>query len=245
MTCRIQCNAGTVTTRLVGDLPGYPAPVWFHKQGIANILSLNQVAKHYHVTYNSDGPTPSFIVTKPDGSMREFHRSVTGLHYSDTAVTGTALVTTVADTKSNYSVRSYRQAVLARRIQNIIGRPSTRDYIKIVEGGMLNKCPVTRVDIMAAEDIFGPNLGSLKGKTVRRKGGHVQSLVADVPYSIIKRYQDITLCFDIMFGNKVAFLVTVSRNVRNYQASCLSSGRRGWKSTDQHASLLQAARLPR
>jgi hypothetical protein len=96
----------------------------------------------------------------------------------------------------------------------VIGRPSTRDYVKIVKGGMLANCPVSRADIKAAEDIFGPNLGSLKGKTVRRKNGHIPSLVANVPYNIIKQYKDITLLFDIMFVNKIAFLVSVSRHLR-------------------------------
>ena len=30
----------------------------------------------------------------------------------------------------------------------------------------LKHCPITKGDIMAADDIFGPNLGSLTGKTV-------------------------------------------------------------------------------
>jgi hypothetical protein len=88
-----------------------------------------------------------------------------------------------------------------------------RDFMKIVEGGMLRNCPVTRSDIVSAEDIFGLNLGSLKGKTVRTKNGHVPSLVADVPYHIIKLHKDVTICFDIMFVNKIAFLITVSRSI--------------------------------
>jgi len=86
--------------------------------------------------------------------------------------------------------------------------------MKIVEGGMLRNCPVTKADIIAAEDIFGPNLGSLKGKTVRQKNDHVPSHVADVPYQIIKMYKDVSLSFDIMFVNKMAFLVMVSRYIR-------------------------------
>jgi hypothetical protein len=35
---------------------------------------------------------------------------------------------------------------------------------------------VSRADILAAKDICGPNLGSLKGKTERHKSDHVQSL---------------------------------------------------------------------
>jgi hypothetical protein len=38
-TCRISCNVGVVLVKMIGDLPGYPAPVWHHPEGIANILS--------------------------------------------------------------------------------------------------------------------------------------------------------------------------------------------------------------
>jgi hypothetical protein len=79
---------------------------------------------------------------------------------------------------------------------------------------MLQNCPVSRADIMAAEDIFSPNLGSLKGKTVRRKNVHVPSLVADVPYQIICAHRDVTLCFDIMFVNRIVFFVIVLRSIR-------------------------------
>jgi Zinc knuckle len=49
---KIHCNAGVTTTRLVGDLPGY-GTVWYHPQGIANILSLSRVSERYRVTFNS------------------------------------------------------------------------------------------------------------------------------------------------------------------------------------------------
>jgi Reverse transcriptase (RNA-dependent DNA polymerase) len=215
-SCRISCNAGMVTTELVGDLDGYPNPVWYHPGGIANILSLHRVGQTCRIRYDNHKDGAVFRITKPDGSVRDFRPSITGLHYCDTGEHhGISMtVATVADNKNKYTVRAYRQAVLARRIQDTIGRPSTRDYVKIVEGGMLQNCPVSRQDIVAAEDIFGPNLGSLKGKTVRHKNDRVESLVADVPYDIIKVHKDVTLCFDIMFVNKIAFLVTVSRSLR-------------------------------
>jgi hypothetical protein len=36
-TCRITCNAGVVEVETIGDFPGYPAPVWYHPGGSANI----------------------------------------------------------------------------------------------------------------------------------------------------------------------------------------------------------------
>ena len=50
--------------------------------------------------------------------------------------------------------------MLARRIQDVIGRPWTRDYVKIVDGSMVQNCPLVRADVSAAQDILGPNLGS-------------------------------------------------------------------------------------
>jgi hypothetical protein len=42
---------------------------------------------------------------------------------------GTVLVTTVADKKAKYSQRDYSRAVLARKIHNMIGRPSLLDNL--------------------------------------------------------------------------------------------------------------------
>jgi hypothetical protein len=43
----IHCNAGVTTMNLVGDLAGY-GEAWFHKDGIANILSLARVEEKYY-----------------------------------------------------------------------------------------------------------------------------------------------------------------------------------------------------
>jgi transposase InsO family protein len=78
---------------------------------------------------------------------------------------GELLVTTVADKNSKYTNREYSQAVLARKLQRMIGRPGTQQFLQIIENNLLPNCPITRSDILAAEDIFGPDVGSLKGKT--------------------------------------------------------------------------------
>jgi hypothetical protein len=72
----------------------------------------------------------------------------------------------VEDKRSKYTNRDYKQALLAGKIQNTIGRPSTRNCMPIVDKNLLVNCPITRADVLAAEDIMGPNLGSLKGKTI-------------------------------------------------------------------------------
>jgi hypothetical protein len=51
-TLKISCNAGTMTTDMIGDLDGYGV-VWYHPDCIANILSLHRVSERFHVTYDS------------------------------------------------------------------------------------------------------------------------------------------------------------------------------------------------
>jgi NADPH-dependent 7-cyano-7-deazaguanine reductase QueF len=75
-------------------------------------------------------------------------------------------VNTVADNKINYTNRDYKQAMIARKLLNTIGRPSLRRFTKIVENNLVKNCPVTKPDVLAAKDILGSNLGSLRGKTV-------------------------------------------------------------------------------
>jgi hypothetical protein len=118
---KIHCNAGIATTNLIGDLTGY-GPVWYHHNGIANILSLSRVKEHrYHVTYESNGGNRC-IVTKSNGGTFVFEESERGLFYLDTVGTtkksSTVMVNTVADNNANFSNCAYARAVLAWNIQN-------------------------------------------------------------------------------------------------------------------------------
>jgi hypothetical protein len=132
--------------------------------GIANILFLACVQEHgYVITFDSHNGN-CFCVVKPDGSVQLFCQSQRGLYYMSTKAKDASLINTVDDNRSNYNNRDYSQAVLARKIQSLLGRPSTQQYKNIVDGNVLPNCPVTSRDINTAEDIFGPDVGNLKSK---------------------------------------------------------------------------------
>ena len=77
----IHTQAGKAITKLKGTVPGYEK-VWYCPNGIANILSLANVAKTRSVRFNStDGN--QFEVTRRDGTSRIFRQSQHGLYYYD------------------------------------------------------------------------------------------------------------------------------------------------------------------
>jgi hypothetical protein len=150
----VRCNAGQRTTNMIGDLAGY-GTVWFDPKSIANILSLSRVIEKYHVTFDSEHGG-SFLLTKPDGTVREFQQeSDRGLYFLDTATTvrndAIVMVNTVAANKGNYTNHAdyLKEAVRARELQIKIGRPSTKHFIQIVTSNQLPNCPVTKADIIA------------------------------------------------------------------------------------------------
>ncbi len=211
----IHCNAGITSTNLIGDLPGY-GTVWFHPKGIANILSLARVKERgYRVVYDSEHGN-CFRVTKPDGSIRTFRQSNRGLYYMsiDDNADNVALINTVEDNRSRYNNRDYSRAVFARKLQAIIGRPSVRHYKQIVDRNLLPNCPVGQCDIDAAEDIFGPDVGSLKGKTVRRPTPHAPTKLIPVPMKLMKIYKDVTIAGDVFQVNWITFFATISHHLR-------------------------------
>jgi len=79
------------------------------------------------------------------------------------------------------------QATLVWKIQKTIGHPSQRKFLEIVENNLLPNCPIVKRDILAAEDIFGPELGFLKAKTVRAASTQVKISHATTQLSSVQK----------------------------------------------------------
>ncbi|KAG7353502.1 hypothetical protein IV203_002857 [Nitzschia inconspicua] len=213
----LHCNAGSVTLTLQGYLPGYPEPIWYYPDGIANIFSLRNLSKHYHITMDS-AVYNGLRLRKPDGTTFDFVPSDTGLYHLDSKMFGTSprmwsLITAVKEQAAGYTKRQLDEAQQARRMQNIIMHPSDKQ-LSDVAIHHLRGCPVTKRLIQIASNVFGPNLGSLKGKTVHRPSSHIQPNMDPVPPDILERHQDVILATHIMFVNKIPNLLTVSRDLR-------------------------------
>ena len=77
----IHTQTGTAVTKMRGTVPGY-GEVWYCPGGIANILSLANVAKTMEVKFDSANGN-QFEVKKVNGKERIFQQSENGLYYFD------------------------------------------------------------------------------------------------------------------------------------------------------------------
>jgi len=160
--------------------------VWFYPEGIVNILSLGNVQKKHRVTYDST-LDEGFLVFKVDGTAQSFRPFKKGLFFSD--VKGDiahTFINTVDNNKTKYTIKEYSDVLCAPSLQNIIGRPNAKDFFKYMECNMIPNCPITKVDILHAEDIFGVNIGLLQCITVWKKSSRVVTTIDKLPTEIIE-----------------------------------------------------------
>jgi hypothetical protein len=186
----LHCNAGTVVIDTIATLPGFGI-VWFYAGGIANILSLGLVSDRYRVTLDTENEQ-AFFVHKPDGSTRKFKRMTCNLYACNIAAfenQGVVLTVTAEGKKAEYSNKDVKRADAARQLQEILGYPSLKAYLKMIDNNLIKNCTVTRRDVMMAEDIYGVHPNIVKGKSVRRQPGQVREEILSVPPSILKKLQ--------------------------------------------------------
>ena len=219
---QVHCNAGAITLSQKGTFGTFPETVWYNPDGMANILSLASVKKHYRVTMDTD-VEDCLQVHSPDGTCTTtFEPSTNGVYHHRllSEEHPMVFVTTVQQRKEGYTNRDIRRAKQARRLQNILMHPNTRDLgDNIIR--YLKNCDVTPGDLKAAEDIYGPNLASLQGKTVRRATTIGRGHTEPVPERVYATHKHCDLSTDIMFVNKIPFLATLSRGIRFGTVSAL------------------------
>ena len=210
-TLVLQTNGGTAMTNMIADIADF-GTTWFDEAGITNVLSLALVEKQYKVTYDSD--LSLFLVHVGD-KMLPFRKSPQGLYYyKPDIVKQVSMVQTVKDNEAFYSRRQIDRAKRARELLHSLGCPSVADLKKIIKMNSIQNCPVTVDDVNLAEQIYGPDVATLKGKSTRSRPTPVVNDIIEIPKELIAAQQHVDLCIDTIFINSMPFLATVSKNIK-------------------------------
>jgi hypothetical protein len=166
-------------------------------------------------------------VHRQDGTIMQFKEYHSGLYYFDTAAqtsttnidTSTAtdylFLHTVADNKRSYTRRKLEGADKARALYKKIGRPSEQVFSDLLKNNLIRNCPVTPDDAKRALDIYGPDIATLKGKTVKKQNqGIMNQQAIQIPTPIIARYNKIRLFIDIFWVNGSPYFHTISEWIK-------------------------------
>ena len=141
--------------------------VWYSPKAITNILCLKNVRKKHRVTYDSR-KDDTFVVHKEEEKLI-FKPLKNGLYVHDTTDREISLLNSVEENKTKYTKREYAQAVKAHRLYKMVGYPSDKDFKSLIKNHMIHNVQITEQDIDNAQDGFGKDVDSIKGKTTRQK----------------------------------------------------------------------------
>ena len=202
--------AGKFIVEQVGDL-GKFGEVYYHPDALANILCFHDLARRYHVTYDSN-VLDAFIVTtdvrtlvfEPKGKLYVYNP------LEAKASSEVVLIQTVSENEKTYTKRELEYANKAKDLYIKLARPGLNDFIRLVRDGKVLNCPVTVADIHRWIAIYGVEEGTLKGRSVRKRP---DAVVIEESIAKQSETQSVVVAADICFIEGVIFLVGISRKI--------------------------------
>ena len=228
-------NGGPFQTSTKGHVPMCD-DVWMSKDSMTNIFSLALLAEKFRITFDS-AVENAFLVHTPYGILK-FRKGPENIYYTtpnefigrtppnnneDNEPVKIHLPQTVADNARFYSQRQVTRAKAARDLLHATGCPSVADLKRILKMNGIANCPITLDDVDIAEQIYGPDVASLKGKTTRRKPAPVVNDQVSIPKELVEKHENVVLCLDTIFVNKIPFLVTISKDLKYRTADHLKT----------------------
>jgi len=228
---RMTTNGGVVQVMKKGDVLGF-GEAWYDPKQMANIFGLSHVAEKYRVTMDTNEEN-AFKVYTEAGIVKFKHTPDRLYAYTPTAKyyhqldklekkrTGkyeeglSNVVTTVKKNREGFTKRQVEEATQARKTYRMLGCPSLENFKNMIRMNALKNCPVTVEAINNAETLFGPDIGTLKGKTTRRRADIVRSDEIAVPPELLEQSEDLILYIDIMYVNGIPMLTGLDDPVRH------------------------------
>ena len=97
---------------------------------------------------------------------------------------------------------------------HLLGLPLEWDFENMVRLNMIVNCPVTFDYVKNTKLIFGPDINSLKGKSVRRKPASVVTDYVEISREILESCKKLEVSTDIIFIKTLPFVVIISLGLK-------------------------------
>ena len=128
------------------------------------------------------------------------------------------LLATTSGNEENFTKREVQRSITARQFQASLGFPPDQKLIAALRAGSFLNCDILPEDIIRANEIWGTNVASLKGRTTRAR-----PLPAPQLPVTRRNYDDQHMHCDIMFVNKQAYLVSITHPLGIVLVACVEN----------------------
>jgi Reverse transcriptase (RNA-dependent DNA polymerase) len=184
--------------------------VYYSPEVSGNILSLGDVVDNAKVSYDDlldefvvcmRGDSFSYTFTR-DRRKENIYVHTIGRNY----LVG---VLTTQETKSRYTTREIRDADRAREYIRRMNYITAGELARLLAEGKIRDATITAKDVVRAIDIYGKDLGNLKGKTTARRPPVVKAQDEEYLKGVVQREQ--ALYMDLMYVQGMMYLITVAQ----------------------------------
>ncbi len=127
---------------------------------------------------------------------------------------GTNLIQTIQGNYEGYTKKETLRAREARRAQTMLWSPTKKDFKGMVSSNIIPNCPISGSNITNAQNIFGPDLASVRRKTVHQTPAPVVGDYVAIPHKLVKANAAVTLVAIVFFVDGAAFLVKNLRKIK-------------------------------
>jgi len=124
--------------------------------------------------------------------------------------TGVCLHTNATQVEG-YTNRQVVRADRARKLYHMLGAPTIANLKAVLRQNLLRNCPVTTEDVNLAEEILGPDISTLKGRSTRPSPTTVVDDLIEIPEELKEKNQYIDLAIDIILINRIILLTAIDR----------------------------------
>ena len=123
------------------------------------------------------------------------------------------------------SKRQRKRRILVQKVYQAIGTQTPEDFKAMLQMNLIRNAKVTTKDINLAQKAFGPDIGSMKGKTTRSKPTPAFRDTIEIPHKLLRINEEIVLLIDGLDVNLLKFLTTISHELYYQTAQYLKQVR--------------------
>ncbi len=216
-TLQILTNGGPMNSQQKCEVP-HLGECWFNKDSITNIIALCDMTSKFRVTMDSNEET-ALLVHFPNKVVK-FKQMSNGLYAMNPTKLESygklpkyQMIQTIKENMKFLSPRQQKRARRARALYHATGTPTVSDLKAMIRMNLIRNNIVTTEDVNLATKAYGEDIGTIKGKTTRKRPAPVTSNLVEIPDELLEVQKDVVLSIDGMTVNSLKFLMTISHEL--------------------------------